>query len=179
MSETWSDDSAVPIGVIVRHAGERTSLDGIVAGKRFAREKLESTLMREGEQETVRLWAGFTLALKPHQADDYAVNLGGGAPQVYVSFRVDPDGWMPLKATVGPGEIQDLRAEEHTDGSHRILSAPMPPEVLRWVEDFTSRHYEPRKRRKGPGVRRTGDYETSVGLRQGPPRGRRGRRTDE
>lgn len=172
MGEQWDDETPVPVGLIIHHAGEQTSMEGVVAGKRFARERREYTVMRatpEGEQ---RLWMGFTLRLKKRKADDYAVNLGGEAPQVYAPCRVEDGELVPMRATVGIGDAQDLEAEERVDGSHRILSAAMPPEVYRWVADFVALHYTPPKRKKGPGVRRYGDYEVQH-QRQRRPGGER------
>lgn len=141
-------------------------VSGVVVGEQFAAASREGVCVRSGPEGELFLWRGFALRLRASQADDYALNLGGDRPEVFVVARFDPvRGVEPLEVTVSLDDAQKLDATELRGADELVLSAPMPPEVGRWLEDFVAAHYQPRARKgKGRGKRRSKAlYDAEVG----------------
>lgn len=169
--ETWSLDAVLPVAVMLASPGRARASDsllwhvsGIVVGEQFAAQTRSGVCVRASEQAELFLWRGFAIRLHPAQAEDYALNLGGDRPEVYVIARFDPESGMePLEVTVSLDRAQNLDCTNLRSADEMVLSAPMPPEIYRWLEAFVTEHYQPRKR-KGRGKQRSkAAYDAAVG----------------
>lgn len=169
---TWSHDAVLPVAVMIFSPGGERAVDpmlwqvtGVVVGAQFASTVREGSRVRSGPDGELFLWRGFSLRLRPGQAEDYALNLGGDRPEVFVIARFDPErGVEPLEVTVSLDQAQGLDCTELRSAEEIVLSAPMPPEVGRWLEDFVAVHYQPRRKGKGRGKKRSkAIYDAEVG----------------
>lgn len=168
----WAANAVLPVAVMVfGPAGEQAGdpllwhVTGVVVGEQFASATREGVRVRSSAAGSLYLWRGFSLRLHPAQAEDYALNLGGDRPEVYVIARFDPDtGMEPLQVTVSLDQAQALDATELRSPDEVVLSTEMPGEVFVWLEAFVAEHYQPRKKGKGRGKRRSkAIYDAEVG----------------
>ena len=171
-NEVWSHDAVLPVAVMIASPGGERARDsmlwqvaGVVVGAQFASTTRECTLVRSGPGGDMFLWRGFSLRLRPAQVDDYALNLGGDRPEVFVIARFDRErGVEPFEVTVSLDRAQNLDSTELRGADEVVLSAPMPPEVGRWIEEFVSVHYQPKRKGKGRGKQRSkAMYDSEVG----------------
>ena len=170
--EAWSHDAVLPVAVMIAAPEDALARDpllwkvsGVVVGEQFAADARSGVMVRSGPGGNLYLWRGFSLRLRATQAEDYALNLGADSPEVFVIARFDPEtGVEPLQVTVSLDEAQNLDSTELRAADEIVLSAPMPAEVGRWVEAFVVQHYEPRRKGKGRGKRRSkASYDAEVG----------------
>lgn len=170
--ETWSHDAVLPVAVMLASPGRARAADsllwhvtGIVVGEQFASGERTGVCVRATDSAELFLWRGFSIRLHPAQAEDYALNLGGDRPEVYVIARFDAEqGMQPLEVTVSLDRAQNLDCTNLRSAEERVLSAPMPPEVYRWLEAFVAEHYQPRRKGKGRGKQRSkAMYDAAVG----------------
>lgn len=168
----WSEDAVLPVAVMIaaptdEHVSDRLlwHVTGVVVGEQFASEQRSGVCVRSGSTGKLYLWRGFRLRLHPAQAEDYALNLGGDRPEVFVISRFDPNtGVEPLEVTVSLDQAQSLDSTELRSADEIVLSAPMPAEVGRWLEAFVTAHYQPRRKGKGRGKKRSkAIYDAEVG----------------
>ncbi len=168
----WSDNAVLPVAVMIAapadgHAADRLlwHVTGVVVGEQFASDERSGVCVRSGPAGKLYLWRGFRLRLHPAQAEDYALNLGGDRPEVFVISRFDPEtGVEPLEVTVSLDRAQGLDATELRSADEIVLSAPMPAEVGRWLEAFVTAYYQPRRKGKGRGKKRSkAIYDAEVG----------------
>lgn len=171
-TDVWSHDAVLPVAVMLASPGRERAADsmlwsvtGIVVGEQFASAERFGVCVRSTSAAELFLWRGFSICLKPSQADDYALNLGGDRPEVYVIARFDAEqGMQPLEVTVSLDRAQNLDCTNLRNADEVVLSAAMPPEVYRWVEDFVNTHYQPRRKGKGRGKQRSKAlYDAAVG----------------
>lgn len=171
-SAAWSEDAVLPVAVMIaapadEHLADRLSwhVTGVVVGEQFAADERSGVCVRASSAGKLYLWRGFRLRLHPAQAEDYALNLGGDRPEVFVIARFDAQtGVEPLEVTVSLDRAQGLDATELRSADEIVLSAPMPPELGRWLEAFVSAHYQPRRKGKGRGKKRSkAIYDAEVG----------------
>lgn len=172
---TWAPDAVLPVAVMLAGPSGEAAADtmawhvtGVVVGAQFASDTREGVRVRSGPAGDLYLWRGFRLRLHPAQAADYALNLGGDRPEVFVIARFDPArGVVPLEVTVSLDHAQNLDSTELRSADEMVLSTPMPAEVGRWLEAFVATHYEPRRKGgggKGRGKRRSkAIYDGEVG----------------
>lgn len=168
----WSEDAVLPVAVMIaapadEHVSDRLlwQVTGVVVGEQFASNERSGVCVRSDPAGKLYLWRGFHLRLHPAQAEDYALNLGGDRPEVFVISRFDPKtGVEPLEVTVSLDQAQGLDSTELRSADEVVLSAPMPAEVGRWLEAFVTAHYEPRRKGKGRGKKRSkAIYDAEVG----------------
>jgi hypothetical protein len=156
----WRGESVLPVSVITTCSGETNrprnwAVGGVVVGERFASDTVSCLTMRSGPEGELYLWKGFSLRLRPAQANDYALNINTPHPSIYVVADRDESGRLrPLSTTVSLDEAQNLDATDLRDAGQQVFSVAMPPEVYRWVEHFVLDHYQP-KQRKFRGKRRS------------------------
>lgn len=172
-AETWSHDAVLPVAVMIASPGRERAADsmlwqvtGIVVGEQFASDERFGVCVRSTQAAELFLWRGFSIRLHPAQAEDYALNLGGDRPEVFVIARFDAErGMEPLEVTVSLDRAQNLDCTNLRSADEVVLSAQMPPEIYRWVEDFVNTHYQPkRKSGKGRGKQRSRAlYDATVG----------------
>jgi hypothetical protein len=165
----WTDDSVLPVSVIVGRAADPAEADearvlGIVVGERFASGEVRSMRMRSGPEGHIHMWLGFRLRLHKAQVEDYALNINSPTPVAFVAGGADEEtGFRPSEVTVSLAEAQKLDRTELRGTEESVHRVPMPPEVFRWVERFVLEHYVPRKR-KARGKRRSkAVYDAEVG----------------
>lgn len=171
-SAIWTHDAVLPVAVMIASPpGDQFAdamlwqVSGVVVGEQFASAVREGTRVRSGPGGELFLWRGFSIRLRPSQAEDYALNLGSDRPEVFVISRFDrATGVEPLEVTVSLDKAQGLDCTELRSADEIVLSAPMPPEVGRWLEDFVAVHYQPRRKGKGRGKKRSkAIYDREVG----------------
>lgn len=99
------------------------------------------------EQEGLAQWLhpGFRLELHRDETEGYFENVAAADPRVFVLWRMDEGGALPLFVTASLAE-----ASRWLDAGHSVDGVPMPPEVFAWVGEYVERNYrpEPRKRIK-------------------------------
>lgn len=140
----------VPVGVMV--ASEWASdhwesrIDGVLSGARFAAERPQRELVRDGGNLQLHLWRGFRLHLYKRYVDDYSLNIRNEPPAVFVVCRVPARGHLePFMVTLSMDEAQKLDSPELRDPEDHVIQVPMPPEIYRWLEEFVLDHYRPRR----------------------------------
>ncbi|HKK14784.1 MAG TPA: DUF3305 domain-containing protein [Gammaproteobacteria bacterium] len=122
---------------------------GVVAGEQAGTEAEAGRVVRDGDGCRRYLWNGFRLQLHRDGAESYWHNLVGRNPSLFVVLQQNDDGEMyPVRVSANYDE-----AGAHLEADDTVLSAPMPPEVYRWLEDYVVTHYRPsepktRKRRR-------------------------------
>jgi hypothetical protein len=172
MDDTWAHDAVLPVAVMLASPGRERAADsmlwqvtGIVVGEHFASSERSGVCVRSTAAAELFLWRGFSIRLHPAQAEDYALNLGGDRPEVYVIARFSAEGGMePLEVTVSLDRAQNLDCTNLRSSEEVVLSAPMPPEIYRWLEAFITTHYEPKRKGKGRGKQRSkAMYDAAVG----------------
>lgn len=142
-------------------------LIGVVAGRGEARDTTPQIIHAEGDTRQL-LWPGLRLQLHRDAAESYWHNLVGRKPSLFVICEPDPDtGLRPARVTAN---YDEAGAYMETDG--QVFSAPIPPEIYRFLEEYVMTHYSPEegKQRKRKGWK----HETSEGPR--PRAGRAARR---
>lgn len=168
----WSEDAVLPVAVMIaapadEHVSDRLlwQVTGVVVGEQFASHERSGVCVRSGPAGKLYLWRGFSLRLHSAQAEDYALNLGGDRPEVFVIARFDPKtGVEPFEVTVSLDQAQNLDATELRSADEIVLGAPMPAELGRWLEAFVTAHYQPRRKGKGRGKNRSkATYDAEVG----------------
>lgn len=158
----WDGTNQLPISVVVGHldrgdGARRWEVMGVVAGEQFASDTISSRQMRSAPDGDLFLWSGFRLRLRADKCQDYAYNLQGEHPGVYVIARQDADEALrPLRATVSLDEAQDLDATDLRSVEEAVYTVAMPPELYRWVEHFVlDNHVHVPKKQKGRGKQRS------------------------
>lgn len=167
----WSHDAVLPVAVMIASPAQEHRSDpmlwqvtGVVVGRQFVSETREGQCVRSGPNGDLHLWRGFRIRLHPAQAEDYALNLGSERPEVFVIARFDPErGVEPLEVTVSLDQAQNLDSTELRPSNEVVLSAPMPAEVGRWMEEFITVHYQPRRKGKRGKQRSKALYDAEVG----------------
>lgn len=134
MDNPWQDHQWVPVE-IVPGAGSVPAWQEIGRGDGWVRYIIGSAPLELHRRET----------------EAYKVNLSNDPPQVYVLLRSDddPDAPQEIKlflVTASPYEAQNYLDTE----DNMLLSVPMPPDVIAWVQAFVDKHHveEPFYKRK-------------------------------
>ena len=117
----------------------------------------------------VYAWSGFTITLYRDACERYWHALIGDKPQVYVMCREveqsdeseagAQDAIEPIHVTI---DYDDASAYAETD--QMVLSAAIPPELYRYMEQFVLTHYEPKEFKK----RKRRKWSEDEGKRPGP-----------
>jgi hypothetical protein len=153
-----------PVGVVVRRATSRNpwqdaswGVAGVLAGRQAAA-RSGPRLLRESDAEALYLWGGLAVELFRDQGESYYFNLAGESPRAFVvCHRDDRHGLRPVRVTLSYDE-----ATSHFEGDEEVFDAPMPPELVAWLERFVLSHYVPEKKTK----RRRADWRAG----NAPPR---------
>jgi hypothetical protein len=144
MSETVPANTAsYPVAVIM----ERMALDN-----RWVSEKWEARgvvydasppgaaqrVIVHGERLTQILFPGHCIRLHRDEAEGYYLNITSPQPKVFVLWRMQGEVAQPEMLTVSYHEgARWMDSDEHVDG------VPLPPELLPWINEFASLHYQP------------------------------------
>ena len=122
---------------------ERWKVVGVIATAKNDRVRIDRSVLRAGPDSEQYLWNGFSLRLRPSEADGYYYNIIGQNPSVYVFCELD-DAGEPRPQSV-TAEYMD--AISHSEGGNASYAVPMPPEVYRFVEQFVLAHFVPEERK--------------------------------
>ena len=159
-SEVPEGPPSFPVSVIL---GRRTvrrgpvtvpswELSGVVAGTPRIGEGMAGEgpargrpIHRDGDREEL-LWTGLAVRLDPGSTESYWFNLVSLKPSLQVICQPDPEtGLSPVAVTAD----HDLGVA-HMEADDTVFAAPMPPEMIPWLERFVMDNYrpQPRKQRK-------------------------------
>ena len=124
----WVDQVWEPWSVLSGYAGE-TAPRQLVADAQVAQ----------------FLHPGFELQLHKDEVEGYYLNVSAAQPRVYVLWRMEGEGALPLEVTVSSEE-----GGRWLDGGHSVDGVAMPPEIFAWVGEYVENNYrpEPKKRIK-------------------------------
>jgi hypothetical protein len=115
---------------------------GVLPGESFRGEP-----RRIVDRGAIQQWLhpGFSLVLHRDEAEGYYLNVSTDSPKLFVLWRPEDDGAVPLEVTASYHE-----ASRWMDAGHSVDGVPMPREICAWVGEFVARHYrpEPKKRIK-------------------------------
>jgi len=142
----------------------RWRLVSFIAGEAPAREGPRAELIQAHGTTEQWLWTGFRVRLYRDSSESYWYNLVGKNPSLFLICQHDPDGKLvPLAVTANYDE-----AGAHLEGDDEVFSAPIPPEIHRWLEQFVMDHFtpQPRKTRK----RKNWTKEDSARAQRAQPR---------
>lgn len=121
LASRWADHAWEPIGVLPQgaEAGDPRML-----------------VDESGLQQW--LHPGFSLVLHRDECEGYYLNVSATTPRVFILWRIDDGGAVPLDATVSSEE-----GGRWLDGGHSVDGVPMPPEIFAWVGDYVEKNYRP------------------------------------
>ena len=95
------------------------------------------------------LHPGFELVIHRDEAEGYYMNVSAQDPRVFVLWRMDEEGALPVALPVEVTVSFD-EAGRWLDGGHSVDGVAMPREIFAWVGDWVEKNYrpEPKKRIK-------------------------------
>ncbi|OGI61426.1 MAG: hypothetical protein A2W18_03410 [Candidatus Muproteobacteria bacterium RBG_16_60_9] len=142
-----------------RWIDERWRVVGVVAVQADAPRNIQRTLLRYGPDGEQYLWTGFTLYLRPNEADSYYYNIIGQNPSLYIYCHNDDNG-EPCPRSI---TAEYIDAMAHSETGNATFSVPMPPEVYRAIEQYVLAHFVPEK----PKMKRKHEHEAKrAGIRE-------------
>lgn len=92
------------------------------------------------DRPDVKQWLhpGFTLVLHKDELEGYYLNVSASEPRVFVLWRMEGEGGLPLDVTASSEE-----GGRWLDGGHSVDAVPMPAEIFAWVGDYVEKNYRP------------------------------------
>ena len=127
-------------------------LVGVVGGQPEAATAGPRLVEQAGDRRRI-LWGGLSLELFADESESYWHNLTAADPLIFVVCRSLEDQAPPFDGAEMVPELVSVSGDDasaHTEADDLVLSAPMPAEIYRWVEQFVVEHFRPapRKARK-------------------------------
>lgn len=117
---------------------------GVIAGNSLAGKDLGRVAVHSENNCEQFLWTGFGLRLFKDSAESYWYNLVGKTPSLFVVCRTDTKYELaPFIVTADYDE-----AASHMEADDTVFSAPMPPEIYPWLEQYVVANYQPREKKK-------------------------------
>jgi hypothetical protein len=117
---------------------------GVVAGSAVADPTAHGTPIHGGDDEEQFLYGGLRLELYRDAAHSYWANLTATQPSLFVLCSDDGAGTLvPKMVTADQDE-----ASSGVEVDDRVYSAPIPPEVYRYLEAFVVEHHVPEEKYK-------------------------------
>lgn len=110
---------------------------------------VEGSAVGATEHGELFAWSGLSVTLYKDACERFWHALIGDKPLVYVVCREGgEDEKMQVRPCIVTIDYDEATANAETD--ELVLSAPIPPELYRYMEDFVLQHYQPRpfKKRK-------------------------------
>lgn len=142
------EQSRFPVSVIMAHEQvtvgqwhvQRSRVVGVIAGEHSGEEAGIGRLIHDESGMQQYLWGGFEIRLYKDATESYWLNLVGKQPSLFIVCREDQtDGHcVPLKVTANYDE-----AGAYMEADATVMSAPMPPEVYRWLEQYVVENFKP------------------------------------
>jgi hypothetical protein len=165
-----SADAVMPVSVVV----ERRAIDnkwddhlwrpvGVLPRADLAIGKL----LAEGEGWAQYYGGALDIELFRGETDGYRTNLSQSPPLIYVVLRRNPEAdileFEPFMATVCPYE-----AMSYSEGNDDVVEGvPMPPDVMKWLQEFVTLHHVDR-----PFVKRKNKRDKDADRERQPHPGR-------
>lgn len=96
------------------------------------------------EGQPAYLWSGFTLRLYRDSTESYWHNLLGRQPSLFIICRTDEETgeFEPCAVSANYDE-----AGAYMEADDTVLSAPIPPEIYRWIEEYVVKYFRPVERK--------------------------------
>ena len=113
------------------------------------------------ENLTQVLFPGFTLKLHLDEAEGYYLNITSPQPKIFVMWRLSDEIARPERLTVSYHE-----GARWMDSEETVAGVALPPDLLQWIGEFVSEHYQPEPRKK---VRYASSKDKGVASRRGEP----------
>ena len=142
------EESRFPVSVIMAHeqitVGQwnvpRWRVVGVIAGEPSGERDSAGRMIHDESGMQQFLWSGFEIRLYKDATESYWLNLVGKQPSLFVVCREDQaDGnCVPLVVTAN---YDEAGAYMEADGT--VMSAPLPPEVYRWLEQYVVENFKP------------------------------------
>ena len=121
----------------------RWRLLSFVAGEAMERDGARAQLIHDEPGREQWLWTGFRVRLYRDCSESYWYNLVGKQPSLFLICQHDPDGKViPLAVTANYDE-----AGAHMEADDEVFSAPIPPEMHRWLEQYVMDNFQPQPRK--------------------------------
>jgi hypothetical protein len=147
-SNAFSGSRIAVSAILERRQGQRGRwsfrewrLVGMVAGQAASGQAPECTLIHSDEHCRRYLWSGLSLVLYRDAAESYWYNLVGKNPSLYLICGARADHELaPLLVSANYDE-----AAAHMETDSKVFSAPLPPQVYRWLESYVMDNYVPRE----------------------------------
>ena len=111
------------------------------------------------ENLTQVLFPGFTLKLHLDEAEGYYLNITSPQPKIFVMWRLSDEIARPDRLTVSYHE-----GARWMDSEETVAGVALPPDLLQWIGEFVSEHYQPEPRKK---VRYASSKDKGVASRRG------------
>jgi hypothetical protein len=134
---------------------------GVVAGAAVAGAEIKKTVIRSDGEGEQYLWTGFSVDLFKDSAESYWYNLVAKTPSLFVICRPDEDYGNDLVPYAVSANYDEAGA--HMEADDTVFSAPMPPEVYRWLEAYVMENYSPQapyKRKRKHWLEERGNEQT-------------------
>lgn len=129
----WRAPSWRVLGIVPGAAGEAEGPQGEVTARHILSE----------DGQPAHLWSGFTLQLYRDSTESYWHNLLGRQPSLFVICRPDESGELePWTVSANYDE-----AGAYMEADDTVLSAPMPPAIYRWIEEYVVKYFRPVERK--------------------------------
>lgn len=96
------------------------------------------------------LWGGLEVELFADESETYWHNLTAAEPLIFVICRELEDRTPAFEGAEMRPELVSVSGDDasaHTEADDLVLSAPMPAEIYRWVEEFVVEHFRPAPRK--------------------------------
>ena len=150
MAQAEAPRSEFPVSIVMErdrmNVGQwqlpRWRLLGFLAGEEFAEAGRQRIHSQEGREQY--LISGFRLRLYRDSAESYWYNLVGHRPSLFLVCRAEEDGALsPFVVTANYDE-----AGAYMEADDAVFSAPIPPEIYRWIEAFVLDNYRPQEKKQ-------------------------------
>jgi hypothetical protein len=89
------------------------------------------------------LHPGLKLVLHKDEAEGYYMNVSAPQPSVFVMWRMEGEGALPVDVTVSSDE-----SARWLDGGHSVDGVPMPAEIFAWVGEWVENNYRPQPQKR-------------------------------
>ena len=107
------------------------------------------------KQDDCEQWLhpGFAVEIHRDEIEGYYMNVSSGSPRVFVLWRMDEEATIAAEpiARVQAVSLSYHDAGRWLDAQELVDQVPAAPEVVQWLTEFASAHFQPEpKRRKRP-----------------------------
>ena len=107
------------------------------------------SLLRKSEHETLFLYPAWCVSLFKDDAEGYWLNATSPTPCYFVMWRmVDPEDGSEPVAEPQAVSLSYHDAGRWMDAQETVETVPVPPEVVTWLQDFSSQHFVPEEKKR-------------------------------